>query len=151
MTATNHALTGATIGLLVGNPVIAIPAALLSHFICDVIPHFGSQERSVQWIRSRAFKIYLVIDAFVCFCLVTLLFARHPAHWLTAAICAFAAASPDFLWIPRFLAARKGRKHRENAFGRFAGNIQWFQRPVGSIVEVAWLIAGVAFLLPFVV
>lgn len=150
MTATNHALTGATIGLLVGNPLIAIPAAFLSHFVCDVIPHFGSQDRSIKWIQSKAFKIYLVVDALVCLSLVMLLFASHPAHWLTAAFAAFAAASPDFFWIPRFLAARNGKKHTENAFGRFAGDIQWFQRPVGAGVEVAWLIAGIVILLPFV-
>jgi hypothetical protein len=150
MTATNHALTGAAIGLLVGNPLIAIPLAIASHFICDIIPHFGSQDSSVSWIGSKPFKIYLVIDALICIALVVLLYASHPLHWQTAAVSAFAAASPDFFWIPKFLEARKGRSHKENAFGRFAGRIQWFQRPIGAPVEIAWMIAGIVILLPFV-
>jgi trigger factor len=112
MTATNHALTGAAIGLLVGNPLIAIPLAIASHFICDIIPHFGSQDSSVSWIGSKPFKIYLVIDALICFALVVLLYASHPLHWQTAAVSAFAAASPDFFWIPMFLEARKGRSQK---------------------------------------
>jgi hypothetical protein len=150
MTATNHALTGAAIGLIVGNPVIAIPAALLSHFVCDSIPHFGTNDRTINWLRSRTFKTYLLIDALLCFILVIVLFTSHPANWLTAAICAFAAASPDFFWIPKFLAARKGMNKKENAFGRFAGDIQWFQRPIGSAVEIAWFVAGVFVVAAFV-
>ena len=33
MRATNHALTGAIIGLTVQNPWVALPAAFLSHFV----------------------------------------------------------------------------------------------------------------------
>ena len=40
MTATNHALTGATIATLVRQPYLAIPLAFLSHFFCDALPHF---------------------------------------------------------------------------------------------------------------
>ena len=44
MTATNHALTGAIIGLVIGEPVLAIALAFASHFICDALPPVGSQD-----------------------------------------------------------------------------------------------------------
>jgi hypothetical protein len=148
MTATNHALTGAAIGLISGNPWVAVPAALISHFICDSLPHFGFAERQ-KILKTSLFRNYLIVEAAICFVIVFLLFAVHPDHWLLAAICAFAAASPDFLWITKFKQARKNRKWKPNAFDKFAGGIQWFQRPVGALVEIAWFIALVLIIAPF--
>ncbi len=70
MTATNHAVTGAIIGLTVANPVAAVVAALLSHFILDMIPHFGSDE---DFISTMKFRVMLVVDALLCVALVIFL------------------------------------------------------------------------------
>jgi hypothetical protein len=136
MTATNHALTGAIIGLAVHNPWIAIPAAVLSHLICDAIPHFGSDDPN--WITTRKFKIYLVVEAFICFLIVLTLALSGAANWLLAAVCAFAAASPDFLSISTFRRANKNEDPRRNALQTFLKKIQWFEHPVGAVVEVVW-------------
>lgn len=146
MTATNHALTGAVIGLMVHNPVVAIPAALLSHLLCDAIPHFGGIK---DWIGQNSFAAYLVVEAAMCGLLVLLLFMAHPAHWLLAAACAFVAASPDFISIRAFVAARRHQKFVPNVLERFLKAIQWFERPIGAAVEVAWFIAGVVILSVF--
>lgn len=63
MTATNHALTGAAIGLLVGEPLIAVPAAIASHFICDALPHYGRVGPDSKTIGSKGFRNYLLSDA----------------------------------------------------------------------------------------
>jgi len=55
MTATNHALTGAAIGLLVGEPLIAVPAAIASHFICDALPHYGRVGPDSRRLAARVF------------------------------------------------------------------------------------------------
>ena len=150
MTATNHAVTGALIGLIVGQPLIALPAAFLSHFVCDAIPHFGNTKLTI-W--STNFKRMLVVDAGLCVLLVLVLGFRHPVHWLLAAICAFLATSPDLLWIRKFT---YGLKHhhqpRETKIDRLLGSegIQWFQRPIGAVVEAAWLVAGISLLTVFV-
>ena len=149
MTAINHALTGASIGLLIGKPLVAVPLALLSHFICDALPHFGIVKNQKDWLSSKIFRNYLISDALACVALVAVLAAIQPAHWLLAAICAFLATSPDFLWIPKFLAAKNKGKEWTNAFTRFAGGIQWFQRPIGSVVEVAWFVGCVTVLFQF--
>jgi hypothetical protein len=146
MTATNHALTGAIIGLAVPNPVLALPMAVVSHLVCDALPHFGL---SKDWVASKAFSIYLVIDAALCGLLVVILFASGTPNWMLASVCAFVAASPDFISIRKFISAHRGRVFRPNSLERFLKKIQWFERPIGAAVEVAWLVAGVIVLSVF--
>ncbi len=147
MTATNHALTGATIGLLVGIPVIAIPASVLSHFICDALPHFGARDKEGS-LKKKWFKNYLIVEASICFLIVLVIAIVQPTHWQLAALCAFLAASPDFLWIRKYRAVKNNKKWRPNLFDKFASNIQWFQRPIGAWVEAAWFFAAISILIP---
>ncbi len=145
MTATNHALTGSIIGLAVGQPLIALPAAFLSHFICDALPHYGSADPE-RTLKTRGFRNYLITDASLCFMLVLILAFTRPEDWLLAAFCAFLAASPDFFWINKYVTTRAGKPWRPNLFSRFALGIQWFQRPIGAVVEVAWFVGAVIIL-----
>lgn len=140
MTATNHALTGAVIGLTVGSPVIAMVAAFLSHFVCDAIPHFG---RGDSFLKSKAFVKMLIVDALLCILLVLFLGVTQPAHWALAAVCAFLATSPDFLWIPMYQHITQGRQYVVKGFFKFASDIQWFERPIGGVVETVWFGAGI--------
>ncbi len=151
MTATNHALTGALIGLIVGEPLIAVPAALVSHFVCDAIPHYGMPTLKLkeQRLKSDGFNRYLAADSSLCVLLVLTLALAHPEHWQLAVICAFLAASPDLLWFDRWRKARQGKPWRGNRFTRFAGDVQWFERPIGAVVEVAWFAAAIALMVPF--
>ncbi|HVI60841.1 MAG TPA: hypothetical protein VM535_01650 [Candidatus Saccharimonadales bacterium] len=148
MTAINHALTGAVIGLVVGEPLIALPAALASHFICDALPHFGSRLPN-KLIKTTGFRTYLFIEAGLCFALVALLAIFQPQYWLLAAACAFIATSPDLLWVNKYLKVRRGQHWKRSTFLQFAGGIQWFQRPIGAAVEIAWFAAAVIILAPF--
>ena len=140
MTATNHALTGATIGLLVGQPWIALPAALLSHFVCDSIPHFGVNDP--QALQRRWFSRLLLIDAAFCVVLVGLLALNQPLHWVLAAICAFVATASDLMWFKKYLRARRKQPAtpERSLLLRFHSRIQWFERPIGSLVEAAWFV-----------
>ncbi len=149
MTATNHALTGAAIGLLIGQPVVAIPAALASHFICDIIPHYRADVTEKRLLKSNKFRNYLLLEAAVCLLIVIGLAVLHPLNWRLAAICAFVAASPDLLYINRYRQVRRGHSWRPGRFVAFASRIQWFERPIGGAVEVAWFIAAIAVLTPF--
>jgi len=149
MTATNHALTGAAIGLLVGEPLIAVPAAIASHFICDALPHYGRVGPDSKTIGSKGFRNYLLSDAALCFVLVAILAVLQPQNWLLAAVCAFLATAPDFGWINKFRKARQNKPWRPNWYSRFACDIQWFQRPIGWTVEAIWAVAAVAIILPF--
>jgi hypothetical protein len=149
MRAINHALTGALIGLTVGEPVVALPAALVSHFICDVIPHHGSQTRDNRILRSNIFRNTLYVDEALCVILVLILAERHPVHWVLAAACAFFATSPDLLYINNYLRVRKHKAWKPSRLVKWAIDIQWFQRPIGAVVEVAWFASGLIVLAPF--
>ena len=148
MTATNHALTGAAIGLIVGEPLLALPAAFASHFVCDALPHFGAKHPN-RIIKTAGFRTYLMLEAGLCFTLVCLLAIVQPEHWLLASFCAFLAASPDLFWLNKYLKISRGKHWKRSAFSTFAGEIQWFQRPVGAAVEAAWFIAAILVILPF--
>jgi hypothetical protein len=148
VTATNHALTGALIGLTVHNPWLALPAALLSHLVCDIIPHFGV-DASDAWVKTARFTRYLLLDFAGCVVLVMILAMLRPEYWLLASICAFVATSPDLLWIRKFVLLRKGKQFERNLLEAFLGNIQWFQRPIGALVEAVWFVGAVVLLWQF--
>lgn len=138
MRAINHAITGAVIGLTIAVPVIAVPAALASHFALDALPHFGEPE-DVMPTNGRAFKALLFADAILCFALVGVLAVWRPENWLLAAVCAFVATSPDFMSIRKFIAAHKNKKAEPRYWiTKFAKRIQWGERSWGWIIEVAW-------------
>ena len=146
MTAPNHALTGALIGLTVSNPLLALPLAFLSHFALDAIPHYDPPEQDkAKLFNSRRFFVeFLLIGALLCLALVLLLAWRRPEHWVVAAICAFLATSPDLFWIPRYRRARKGKTMppTRNIFLRFHSWVQWKTGPKLVWLETAWFVSA---------
>ncbi len=150
MTAPNHALTGAIIGLTVGTPLLALPLAFLSHFICDAIPHYDppGEDGPKRFTSKRFVYEFLVVGAVLCMAIVLLLAVARPQHWLVAAVCAFLAASPDLFWIPRFLYGRRmgHEKPRSNWFLKFHSWVQWKTGPRLVWLELAWF-AGFSVLL----
>jgi len=146
MTATNHALTGALIGLSVHQPFLVLPLAFMSHFLLDALPH---GEVAGGYSGSSQFTQYLIIDASLCGLLVAVLVVNQPSSWLLASICAFLAASPDLMWAQGYLRARKGIKTQlkpKYALARFHAWVQWYQRPLGWAVEAVWATTAVTLL-----
>ncbi len=143
MTATNHALTGAFIGLTISTPAFALPIAFLSHFVCDALPHYDSNQDSSGYVASSKFAKLLTLDALLCVLLVIVLVVARPQQWFLAAICAFVATLPDFAWLPGYVRTRHGqpfKKKTSNWFMDFAAKIQWFAKPIGGFVELAWFV-----------
>jgi uncharacterized membrane protein (UPF0182 family) len=123
---------------------LAIPAAFASHFLLDMLPHFGlpHDERD----HSRLWKWFGIFD--FCFSWVFLgylsLAARH--HYAVFA-CGVIAASPDFVWVARIIRTRSFdlRSHR-NRFERWHAGIQKYERRWGIYVELP-----IAFLMGYLV
>jgi hypothetical protein len=135
MRAINHALTGASIAIVVDKPMLAIPLAFLSHFACDALPHFDDTERN----KGKAyFNTVLSIDATLCALLVLGLYFLMPTAWLVPAAAAFAATSPDFMWIKHWLKGTDKPKINNSWITRFHSWIQWSQTKPGMVVEFAW-------------
>jgi hypothetical protein len=147
VTAPNHALTGAVIGLTIQDPLLAMPLAFLSHFACDAIPHYDPAfPDGPKRLESKEFiGVQLVAGPILCFALVLCLAIARPHHWITAAICAFLAASPDLFWAPRFFRTLKTHTdnreyYMRNPFLRIHSLLQWKTGPKLWVVEAAWFV-----------
>lgn len=140
MTAINHAVTGALIAVVVPNPLLAIPLALVSHLALDALPHFSHKQIFTKYLTE--FQIMLVADILACLAFATIIFVAQPTNWWLIILCAFLATSPDFLWFRDFVAIKRHKKQQKpDAVRRFMGWIQWSQTPAGTIVEIIWFVA----------
>jgi len=101
MTATAHALIGASLAVKITNPLIGIPLAILTHFLADLIPHWdaGTNHRNKTIMRLR---IEAAIDVLLGFVLVFLIFRNlvDPIYLFTMVI---AAQLPDWLEAPSWM------------------------------------------------
>ncbi len=103
MTATAHALIGASLATIILNPVVGIPVAIASHFVADLIPHWdaGTNHRSKSAIRL---KVEAVFDVLLGFALVLILFRaqtfQNPLYMFSMVI---SAQLPDWLAAPAYM------------------------------------------------
>jgi len=103
MTATSHALIGGSLATIITNPIIGIPAAFISHFIADLIPHWdaGTNHRNKTKLRL---KTEAALDVLLGFALVLLLFRNlafsSPIYLLSMVI---SAQLPDWLEAPSWI------------------------------------------------
>lgn len=143
MTATNHAATGAVLALAVQHPVIAFPLALISHFVLDILPHYGVpyDKRPQHQTFGRVFAI----DAVMLPVTAIMLLLVAGASWVLVFGAMFLAISPDFVWAYRYWREKKGEVCEKNRFTEWHSRIQWGERPWGWIIELAWfgLIIGI--------
>lgn len=142
MTATNHVITGALIAAALKNPVMALPASFLSHFIMDALPHFGRAK--VAQKSSRQFMFILGGDCLTAGLILLLIAITQPAGWMLLFACGVLAASPDLMWFPNYARVLKKIPEKpNNLIMKFHSWIQWGERPWGILVEAAWFIAVV--------
>jgi hypothetical protein len=137
MTGFNHGMTGAVVALTVKQPLLAIPLAFLSHFLIDIIPHFGLDEKE---LFGRKFNFILVVDFLFAVSLMTAMAMLFPGHILLIWACMIAAASPDLMWAYHrlYIEHIKNRTLKLGLFARFHSKIQWSQTLRGAYVEVIW-------------
>jgi hypothetical protein len=136
MTATNHALSGALIGAVITQPLIALPLAFASHFVLDAIPHLGFDDHGGHHKAKKMFAGMLLADAFFLSAVMVWLFIIGAPLLVFA--CLFLAGSPDFIWAYRYIFKEKFGKKPEpvkNLFNRFHARIQTSQTLQGVWVE----------------
>src|SRR3989344_2191181 len=103
MTATAHALIGASIAVKVVNPILGIPLAIISHFVADLIPHWdaGTNHRKKSAMRL---KVEAALDVLLGFALVMILFHTlafdRPVYLFSMVI---SAQLPDWLEAPSWM------------------------------------------------
>jgi hypothetical protein len=105
MFLSNHAISGALIGIFITNPILAAILGFFSHFLLDIIPHGDS-----KLIEEPKKKILLIAGIDFMFItgvgIVTLIFIPH---LITVSIFlgAFFAMVPDALQLPYFISKKK--------------------------------------------
>ena len=142
MTASNHFVTGAVIGVVVGNPWIGIPAAIASHFVLDAGPQYGyegaAERRRLgftlfQWVLALDIALFLVLIWMLTFITDT----------PELVIYGLAGYSPDLMWIHRFVVSEKlahNLRPRMNRLQRLHASIQRLESPWGLLFEVPFFI-----------
>ena len=143
MIATNHALTGVTIAILLADkPLIALPLAFFSHFALDALPHSGFDDAGGHLAASKkAFYATLALDAALLF-ISFLVLVLNDATWLVYA-CWFLAGSPDLVWAYRYVFKEKAGRIKPlplHGLNKFHSDIQWSQTRWGWIVEIPVMI-----------
>ena len=142
MTTTSHAVTGALIAALVKQPLLAIPLAFISHFVCDTLPHFGLGMK----FGSRKMYYWLVIDGLVALGIAVFLIRIGVASPVLLAVCGFVAMSPDLAWLYYGLRGEHGNPKEYGLLSRFHSKIQWYEKPQGILVDLIWsfiMVAGI--------
>lgn len=140
MTATSHAITGAAIALVIKEPILALPLAFLSHFVCDMIPHIGIKDYNERLENKRkAHTIYVIDLTLLTLFVVVLVTLGAP---LIVYGCIVLAGLPDVVWAYRyFLKEKMGavKPGPANFFTRFHQKIQWSESlRIGLVIEIIY-------------
>lgn len=118
MTATGHAVIGTVIAAKIGNPTLAIPLAIASHFVADFLPHWDTGFHRHHESKMRFF-LNTCLDVIFSFALsaaiIKLFFAQTSLSyaflivamaqlpdWLTAPYLFLDLKYPPFTWIYKF-------------------------------------------------
>ncbi len=142
MTATNHAVTGALVATAINRPILALPAALLSHFVIDCLPHWDYYKFAPTPAKKRAAATADLSIAGILI-IIFILTVNAPA-WLLI-FGAGLGVLPDTMWLPFILrgteSVRGNPKSPINVIRKYHILIQWAETPklTGLLAEIAWL------------
>jgi hypothetical protein len=139
MLLTNHVLTGTLLGLTIDNPVLLAPAAVGSHLLLDMTPHFGYHTAKGNF-RAPFFLIWGALDFAASVTVVAAACVIWPQRAANILIGAVGAALPDLVYIPITLFGER-RVYRLPGYAamiRFLSHIQWYEKPPGLLTEAVW-------------
>ncbi len=143
MTASNHVITGAVIALVIRQPELVLALAFVSHYVLDMIPHFGMYEGDViRRNQSKWFRGVLTADILLMLALLVVLpyLASGNMAWPLVLAAMVTAVAPDAVWVYRFIHELKTRQWQPGNWStRFHQAIQWFEHPIGMLLEILWL------------
>lgn len=103
-----HSLTGAVIAYKIGNPILAFPIALLSHFVTDLLPHWNpeiyKEKKKLGHLLAKT-NLQIIIDCLVgLFVSLFVAFKALPdtGHFLIVIGGSFFAILPDLVEAPYY-------------------------------------------------
>lgn len=139
MTGLNHAATGALVAAAINRPILSLPAALLSHFVIDVIPHWNYKVPG--GIKGR--QKVMVLDLFLSLGLLVILALTVNAQPWVVFVGGLLAISPDTMWMRFFITGKVDFAGKPgsliNRVRKFHLWIQISETRWGILVEAVWL------------
>lgn len=118
MTATGHAIIGTVIAAKIGDPVLAVPIAFVSHIAADLVPHwdFGThKDTKTKWrltIESTADVLFSYLLSFLLIIFLFpqtnilygffIVFIAQLLDWATTFYMFLDLKYPPFSWIYQF-------------------------------------------------
>jgi len=138
MTGTSHLATGAIIGVTVANPLIAVPAALMSHLILDTFPHYGEDVENPNQARWLAVTLP---DGVTVLAMAGFLLSQG---YIAPLLVGLVAVSPDTPFIIEVIRNRLFGTtpdfENRSAFTKFHSRIQRLERPWGWTLEIVYAV-----------
>ena len=127
----NHALTGGIIAAVLPLP-IALPLALASHFLLDMLPHYGISQDERD--KSKFWKVFFTVDAFATLGLaIYAIINNHYAMFLGGLF----ATMPDYIWVARVVKTKSfNLSNNGNKFTKWHASIQKYEKPWGIHIEI---------------
>lgn len=140
MTATAHSVIGAIIAAKIGNPILAVPIAIVSHFAADAFPHWDTGTNH----REKSKKIFLLeslVDVMLGFAIsYILIFLLFPqTNLIYAFFIIIISQLPDWITAPYLFFKINILPFREMYKFQKAFNTR-LDKPWGIITQVAVLI-----------
>lgn len=156
MLNTPHLLTGAAIGVLTGNPIIAFFGAIASHFVLDIVPHFDpgtfhfGDEQPIK-VDERDLAIGF-IDLALAFFLLIWLAGVAPIIALAPALGMFGGILPDIIGLSPLAFPKLYNKPGLNQYFKLTGKYHYTVKPkmiwLGILTQVIviggalWILVG---------
>lgn len=151
MLETPHIYVGAAIATKIANPMLAVPLALGSHFVLDMLPHWNphiNREIKKYGEPTKKSKYLILFDSsfgLLSGLLIAYSFYPDITKSLTVLLCCFAAVLPDVVEIPYYFFNRdqkwavswiKWQKSIQNDVGPIPGILSQLLVVIASI---AWM------------
>lgn len=132
-------MTGMAIAIAIKRPELALPAAFLSHFMVDILPHWDLKIPGYRgsW-RSAA-----LTDALAAIGIIIILSVLAPNHNWLVFFGGMLAVLPDSMWLPHALRGEHSPRHEKkllHILRRWHSKIQRSESSIGIAVEVFWFV-----------
>ncbi len=110
-----HTIVGAALAAKIGNPALALPLALGSHFVLDMLPHWNphlrTEKKTLGDLRPKTKRIIMldvVVSTAVGVAIATTVLP-DVKHFIVVLLGAFLAVLPDVLEGPYFFFNQKNK------------------------------------------
>jgi hypothetical protein len=136
-------LAGAVVAVSLQRPLLIAPLAIASHFLLDVLPHFGVHHGdTAKRNKHPLFQYIITIDILLTVALLIMLpsILQGAVTWWVLLLGMIFAYLPDLTWVHHFFYELwyKRKKLHIGRLSRFHDKIQWGERSWGVAVELVW-------------